>query len=987
MSLASAFRYRRTTVSVAMVIALCAVLFLELEYANRAFWAPEGELLGTCWSHLQTISADKHPFTSPHNDRVRIYLQETVSELINNTKWAEMETDVNSGKTIFFNQHDVFNATNDANRMIYYESSNVMVKLEGKNTTLDGVLVSAHFDSVPTSFGAIDDGMGIVSMLGALENILKKGMQPERTLVFNFNNNEEFGLLGAEAFVRSSWFKRVSLFLNLEGTGSGQYAKPILFRGTDKEVLDWYSHVTFPFASSSFMQGFKNGLVRSQTDYHVYQEAGLRGIDVAFFEPRSWYHTLRDGVLWTSKGSLWMMLRNTMDILDLVAFSAKETGTEQQTSIFFDIFDRYYVNVALEDVITLNVLLVVFLPLVNVFLLSNINANKKSWFVGFSGWFRLPITIAVTYVVSKILINYLQRRNPLLVSVSYIQLIVLFACVSFLVGYLILKLASTASPVHDQKFHLILEINGMLWVGTVYCIYSLTEYGGQSVACTGLYVPVMYMLSELSVVVGAVGLWARRAKKFDRSDVTVEHVANGDVISESHSAIQDPRENIETSPPADPQEPTETTPMLTAEQQDVDITYPSYEEYLKSEHKRALKSPQYEWPLQFILMVPIPLYLILREGLLIGLALHETVQESGTYDHFVWNVVCFLGVVVGSVSWVWADKMRATIVTFVVLALVCTSYQLGAFSNIWHEMSMQNIDGVGNRPFASEKYPLKMRFVEEFNVNSNSSKAVVYGRAPYTEQILLDTPWIENHMALGSNEVLACTTNNVTSMQMCEFEGERPWLLSGSLEDNLFSHYLNVTVLSNTNNGSNTLDKYSPFESIVQIRVKGSRQCHLAFNSTNPKVPTPVKAITIYRGDNWKKDMYLNPSKDIPIGISEDSDGNWSARIVQGIEDLTLHKMAWSSIGAGSAVTDTANVFTVKLEWLPFTYDSDFSRIEDLGLSVACQWSDFDEKTLVSNALKARVETLTELIDFAGRDAAFTNLKAGVVNGVLDVTL
>lgn len=1010
------FRYRKTTVSISMVVAFCLALFLQIEYTNRAFWDSQNiqnPILQKSWGHLQAISTYKHPFTSPNNDMVRLYLQNTLSALLEGTEWAKLEKDESS---IFINQHDVFNATNDANRLIYYESSNVIVKLEGSDPSLAGLLISAHYDSVPTSFGTIDDGMGIVSMLGALENLLMNNVQPKRTLIFNFNNNEEFGLLGAESFVQSPWFSKVKYFLNLEGTGSGQYTKPILFRGTDKQVLNWYNHVSFPFASSSFMQGFKNGLVRSETDYHVYQAAGLRGIDVAFFEPRSWYHTLRDGIMWTSKGALWMMMKNTIDILAVVAFSSSSSGnnssesTKLEPSIFFDVFDKYYFNIGIDFILQLSVFLALVFPLVNTFLLLNINSDKKSWFVGVSGWLRLPITMSVTFIITKFLIKHFQMINPLLVSVSYILLIIQFSCISFLVGYTILKLANYLSPVHDQKFHLIIEINAMLWMATIYSIYSLTDIGGQSVACYGVYIPLMYVLSELSFIVGVIGLWARRIKKFDRNDITVEHVSGNNVTSESYSSIQDHEQEEDQqqqqqrslndeptlhNPQGDTTELSdeegEQSPLIQTEQnsnQDIVITYPTYDEYLKNERKRALKSPQYEWPIQFILLVPIPLYFILREGLLIGLALHETVQESGSFDYFVWNIICFLGVLIGSISWIWSDKMRATLVIFVLFSLIFTNYQLGGFQNInMSKISIQNIDGNGNRPFASEKYPLKMRFVEEFNVNSNSSKAVVYGRSPYVEQILLDTPWIENEISQGNKNALNCKTNNETSMELCEFKGERPWILSGTLNNNLFSNYLNVSILSNTNNGSNTMDKYSPFESIIQINVKGSRQCHLSFNSSNAQVPTPVKAITVYKGDNWKKDMDLKPSKDIPVGTTKDEDGNWSCRVIKGIDDLTLHKLPWSSNGAGSKVLSDSNVFTVKLEWLPFTYDSDFSRIEDLGVSVSCEWSDYEDKVLVSGVLHTRVETLVELIEFAGRDAAFTNLKAGIINGVFDISL
>lgn len=62
---------------------------------------------------------------------------------------------------------------------------------------LDGVLFSAHFDSVSTAPGATDDGMGVATLLSLVDYFAKN--QPKRTVVFNINNGEEDGLYGAHA--------------------------------------------------------------------------------------------------------------------------------------------------------------------------------------------------------------------------------------------------------------------------------------------------------------------------------------------------------------------------------------------------------------------------------------------------------------------------------------------------------------------------------------------------------------------------------------------------------------------------------------------------------------------------------------------------------------------------------------------------------------------------------------------------------------------
>ena len=87
----------------------------------------------------------------------------------------------------------------------------------------------------------------------------------------------------------------LEIFYNLEGAGAG--GRATLFRSTDTEVTEFYRNVGRPFGSSVSADGFKKGLVKSQTDYKVFTEdLGLRGLDVAFWRPRSRYHTEDDDV-------------------------------------------------------------------------------------------------------------------------------------------------------------------------------------------------------------------------------------------------------------------------------------------------------------------------------------------------------------------------------------------------------------------------------------------------------------------------------------------------------------------------------------------------------------------------------------------------------------------------------------------------------------------------------------------------------------------
>ena len=89
------------------------------------------------------------------------------------------------------------NATWYSGTAVYFEGNNILVKVDGKDSGLEAVLFSAHFDSVSTAPGATDDGMGVATLLQLVDYFANN--TPKRTVIFNINNAEEDGLLGAHA--------------------------------------------------------------------------------------------------------------------------------------------------------------------------------------------------------------------------------------------------------------------------------------------------------------------------------------------------------------------------------------------------------------------------------------------------------------------------------------------------------------------------------------------------------------------------------------------------------------------------------------------------------------------------------------------------------------------------------------------------------------------------------------------------------------------
>ncbi len=96
-------------------------------------------------------------------------------------------------------------------------SCNVVSTIKGE---IDEVIVfTAHFDSVPFSYGTYDNGTGTVTILDLYNKFLNT--KPKRTLKFVWCGSEEVGLLGSKAFVNDhkEELKDYRLCINVDMTG------------------------------------------------------------------------------------------------------------------------------------------------------------------------------------------------------------------------------------------------------------------------------------------------------------------------------------------------------------------------------------------------------------------------------------------------------------------------------------------------------------------------------------------------------------------------------------------------------------------------------------------------------------------------------------------------------------------------------------------------------------------------------------------------
>jgi hypothetical protein len=178
----------------------------------------------------------------------------------------------------------------DGTTYVYRGVENVLARIPGRATP--AVLVSAHYDSAIDGPGAGDNVLNVAAALEIVRAIRTGGV-PGNTIIFNFNGAEEPGLLGAAAFVHHAWFKEVAAVVNLDA--SGPAGRQLLLQASvgRNDLLRTYA-ASAPHVHGTVLAQEVFQVLPLDTDYHVYREAGMSGIDLVPYGDSYAYHTSLD---------------------------------------------------------------------------------------------------------------------------------------------------------------------------------------------------------------------------------------------------------------------------------------------------------------------------------------------------------------------------------------------------------------------------------------------------------------------------------------------------------------------------------------------------------------------------------------------------------------------------------------------------------------------------------------------------------------------
>lgn len=185
--------------------------------------------------------------------------------------------------------------------------TNIAARIKGSENG-KALLLLSHYDSAAVpSYGASDDGVGLVTILESLRAYLASGKKPKNDIIILFSDAEELGLDGAKLFVNEHpWAKDVGLVLNFEARGtSGPSNMIVETNGGNSNLIKGFMEASpdFPVASSLMYSIYK--MLPNDTDSTVFREDGdIDSFFFAFIDSHFNYHTANDSMYFLDWDSL-----------------------------------------------------------------------------------------------------------------------------------------------------------------------------------------------------------------------------------------------------------------------------------------------------------------------------------------------------------------------------------------------------------------------------------------------------------------------------------------------------------------------------------------------------------------------------------------------------------------------------------------------------------------------------------------------------------
>lgn len=958
--LSNPFAFTRWPVSILTTVVYLAIIIALLVVHTTVPSPPKsptpisGINLTEAWLDLQLLTSERHPYNSHRNAEVHDWLLERIESIIKE-----------NGASSYVFEDNTSNLTFSSGLIgggpgvsVYFEGTNLIAYVPGtdddpaqwwldpnaKPAARNAVLVNAHYDSVSTGFGSTDDGVGVVCVLQLLRYFTTPKNRPKNGVVLLLNNGEEDFLNGANVFSQHPMSKIVSSFLNLEGAGAG--GRAALFRSTDEDVTKAYAHSKYPFGSSTSADGFSRGLVRSQTDYVVFNgKLGYRGLDVAFIGPRARYHTDQDDSRHTGKNSVWHMLSAAVATTEALTSATLKTNwdpdnTPGSPALWFDIFGVTFAIIRAHTFFALSVTLLVAGPIILLLTLALLyradkfylfagsrpyhqpNGDDEILLYGWRGFFRFPPILLVASAAPVALAYLLFKENQYIAHSSEWAVWSMMIASFVFVAWFLCRAADFGRPSSLTRAY----GYSWMWAGWWALLVAATVFE-ENFHLVGTYFVLIYAATVfLATWLSYLELFSLPKKSvYCRGKVGEERVV---VVIESGSSQEEAAHHPEVD--EDEEEPTERSRLLRSrgrsnfkgynqedEQQQPEITPANDKTDANDEQEWSKKQWNSLWVLQLLVVVPINVILLGEVGLLLTEGLHQTGQDgSSMFLVYIMVAACTIFLFTPIVPLL--HRFTWHVPVFLLLVLIGTMiYNLTAF------------------PFSAENR-LKVFFQQQVDLDGGNNTVSINGVKPFVRYAINDLP-----SAAGQSVICSPSgPSNSSNMEKCSWTGLAPNVVPPSsattLKKDAYTDWLSFNV---TRVNASDSDNKARFV----VSGKNTRACKLTFE-------TPIAAFHV--DGQASKDKRFSP-------VPED-----------GSSEIRLWSRTWD------------RTWTVDVSWdnpspdpSPELQDDDASMKANGTLqgTVVCLWSDANQNGLIP--------ALDEAMHYVPDWVAVTKAGDGLVEG------
>ncbi|KAI9720894.1 MAG: hypothetical protein M1812_002733 [Candelaria pacifica] len=860
------------------------------------------------WRDLQELTNGYRPYNSRRNDEVRDWLLRRIAAILdhNNVGYSTEGLQVSTSRpytraggythswnattspvvifndmvsNVSFSSGGVATSSGQDKKpgtSVYFEGTNIIVYVRGseddegdwwkatpfqarKMKAKGGVLINAHYDSVSTGFGASDDGIGVVTILQLIKHFTTSGNKPKKGIVTLLNNGEEDFLNGARAYTQHPISQFAHTFLNLEGAGAG--GRATLFRSTDTEVTKAYAKSRYPFGTVISGDGFKRGLVRSQTDYIVFNGVlGLRGLDVAFMEPRARYHTDQDDIRHASIDSLWHMLSAALATVESLSSdtgstfdgkidkrqraTGKVNSGEGTDGVWFDVFGVAMAVFRLKTLYALSLTLLVATPLILLVVGLSLHRKKKMYLFsikayqhsspdddpislkGLRGFTRYPVAFVLASAAVIGLAFLITKANPEIIYSSQYAVWSMMLTAWLAVAWFVLSGADFVRPSALHRAYSLL----WMYIGGWVVLLAVTVAQDRLKIAGGYFMMFYFAGIFLALLISFLEFFALPTKPDYAAHTTGddEHgvpdsprpgsSASARRLASSADEISGVEEDQE-NPEHD--EATETTSLL---QGDRNTTFANYTRKGRHSHEESPEHhavedipksraygeeqawseslPRWTWLLQFIILAPIVIILVGQVGLLLTSAMYQT-GADGSSEFLVYIAIAIFSILILAPLGPFLHRFTYHIPTFFFLIFVGTLiYNMVAF------------------PFSANNR-LKVYFIQTVDLETGLNQVSLTGIDGYIKDIVRTLP-------SASGQLINCTKDDrgKAGLTKCSWKGLAPHVVQDHISSGVppelgYGDWLHYNI--SKTEGKN--------EARFQLSGRDTRACKLVFHA------------------------------------------------------------------------------------------------------------------------------------------------------------